>query len=176
MISIGGKASLPVPFRDGYPALKDQYNTPTQFNLTAQLKGGTKLVIRSHGGNGVLIEGTKGRIFVNRGKLTGKPVEQLADSPLPEGAIQQAYGGMPMPYNRHENHWANFFHCVRERSEPISDVTSHLRAIDICHLANISIRLGRDLKWNASSQQIVGDDQANTFLAREYRKGFEVET
>ncbi|MEN1680392.1 MAG: Gfo/Idh/MocA family oxidoreductase [Planctomycetota bacterium] len=175
LLSIGGQAKLPVPFRDGNPTLGDQYNTPTSFSMTAQVKEGVELVINSHGDNGVLIEGTAGRIFVNRGKLVGKPVEDLAENPLPDDAIARAYRGLPLPFNRHRNHWANFFHCVRERCEPISDVTSHLRAIDICHAANIAIRLGRSLDWDASSERFVGDEQANAMLAREYRKGFEIE-
>lgn len=175
LVSIGGEAKLPVPFENGNPTVDDRYNTPTQFDLVGKLRDGAELVIRSNGDNGVLLEGTKGRIFVNRGKLVGKPVEQLADDPLPEDAIAHAYRWLPTPYNRHQNHWANFFHCVRERCEPISDVTSHLRAIDICHLANISIRLGREIQWDDTSEQIVGDDQANAMLAREYRKGFEIE-
>ena len=39
-----------------------------------------------------------------------------------------------------------------------------------CHLANISIRLGRKLKWNPQKEQIIGDDEANQWQAREQRK------
>eukprot|EP01043_Picozoa_sp_COSAG02_P083668 COSAG02_NODE_21644_length_780_cov_1.123348_1_plen_103_part_00 len=40
--------------------------------------------------------------------------------------------------------------------------------------AGISARLGRSLKWDDKNEQIVGDDLANSFLARPYRKGFEI--
>lgn len=173
--SIGGEAKLPVAYEDGNPTVDDQYNTPTSFSMTAQMKDGVELIINSHGDNGVLIEGTEGRIFVNRGKLVGKPVENLVDNPLPDDAVARAYRDLPMPYNRHKNHWANFFHCVRERCEPISDVTSHLRALDICHITNIAIRLGRKLNWDATKQQFVSDGQANAMLSRTSRKGFEIE-
>lgn len=175
LLSIGGESKLPALFEAGYPIQKDRYNTPVSFRMKATLKDDVELIIQSHGDNGVLIEGTKGRIFVNRGKLVGAPVEALQEDPLPADAIQKAYRGMPMPFNRHQNHWANFFHCVRERCEPISDVASHLRAIDICHLANISVRFNRPIQWDAQTEQIVGDDQANRLLAREYRQGFEIE-
>lgn len=175
VVSIGGESSLPVEYEAGYPSVDDRYNTATSYALTALMDDGVELLITSEGRNGVLIEGDKGRIFVNRGALQGAPVEQLADDPLPEDAVAKAYKGLPAPYSQHKNHWANFFHCIRERCEPISDVTSHLRAIDLCHLANISIRLGRDMQWDAETETIVGDDEANGFLAREYRKGFEIE-
>ena len=80
-----------------------------------------------------------------------------------------------MYFDDRVGHWANFFHCVRERAEPISDVHSHMRALNICHLAGISARLGRKIHWDAEKQEIKGDDQANAMLAREYRKGFEIE-
>jgi hypothetical protein len=44
-----------------------------------------------------------------------------------------------------------------------------------CHLANIAIRLGRKLNWDAVAQQIVGDDEANAWLKREQRAGYEID-
>ncbi len=175
VVSVGGKAKFPVPFENGFPTRTDQYHTATSFSMTATVSDGAELVINSGGRNGVLLEGTKGRIFVSRGDLTGKPVEDLTDNPLPADAIAKTYKGLPTPFNQHKNHWANFFHCTRERIEPISDVTSHLRAIDLCHLANISARFDRPMKWDANKEEIIGDDQANALLSREYRKGFEIQ-
>ncbi len=177
LLSIGGEATHPVPFKDGYPTQNDRYNTATNFHLTAKFAGGTELIIRDDTQNGVLIEGEKGRIFVNRGKLTGKPVEDLADNPLPEGALAKAYKGFPLPtekFGKH-SHWENFVQCLRERKEPISDVHSHLDALDICHLAGISARLGRTIQWDDAARQIVGDDQASAFLSRTPRAGYEIE-
>ena len=69
----------------------------------------------------------------------------------------------------------NFFDCVQSREKPISDVWSHHRALTTCHLANIAIRLGRRLEWDPKSQQIVGDSDANQWLGREQRKGYEID-
>ena len=49
------------------------------------MPGDVEMIITSEGDNGILFEGTEGRFFVNRGKLAGKPVEELKDKPLPEG-------------------------------------------------------------------------------------------
>lgn len=46
--------------------------------------------------------------------------------------------------------------------------------LETCHLANIAIRLGRELNWDPIKREIIGDDQANAFLSRESRKGFEI--
>ncbi|TWU35956.1 Gfo/Idh/MocA family protein [Novipirellula artificiosorum] len=174
-LSISGSAKHPVEFQDGYPVQKDRYNTTTQLRFTVKYPGDTELIIRSDTRSGVLITGDKGRIFVSRGSLTGKPVEDLVSQPLPEDAISKVYKGLPMEFNERKAHWANFLHCVRERKEPISDVHSHMQMLNVCHLAGISARLGRDLQWDDTAEQIVGDDQANRFLSRPYREGYEIE-
>ncbi len=46
--------------------------------------------------------------------------------------------------------------------------------LETCHLANIAIRLGRELNWDPAKREIVGDEQANAFLSRESREGFEI--
>jgi hypothetical protein len=128
------------------------------------------MVITSEGDNGILFEGTEGRFFVNRGKITGKPVEELKSKPLPEGAIEAIYGGKVS-----ENHTENFTAAMKSRKQPISDVWTHNRMLEICHLSNIAMRLGRPLSWDPVARVIVGDDQANSFLSRESRKGFETQ-
>jgi hypothetical protein len=130
---------------------------------------GMEMTIRHDTDNGVLFEGTEGRFFVNRGKITGAPVDALKDNPLPEDALVKAYKG-----KEPTDHMRNFFDCVKSREEPISDVYSHHRAMTTCHLANIAIRLDRELTWDPKTEQIVGDEEANRFQAREQRKGYEI--
>ncbi len=161
--------SLPVEYANGYPKVSDQYNSPTKFEILVNMPGDIPMIITSEGDNGILFEGTKGRFFVNRGKLTGKPVEELESNPLPEDAVEKVYGG---PVS--ENHTANFVDSIRSRQQPISDVWSHNRMLEICHLSNIAIRLNRPVNWDPTKREIVGDDEANSFLARESRKGFEI--
>jgi predicted dehydrogenase len=174
-LSIGGTAKHPVAFKDGMPVETDRYNTATEFHFTVEFPGGTQMVIRHDEDNGVLIEGDKGRIFVSRGKLSGKPVEELAENPLPEDALAKVYKNLPMQENERSGHWANFLWCARNRKEPISDVHSHMKMLNICHLAGISARLGRGLKWDDATERIVGDAQADAMLARPYRQGYAIE-
>ncbi len=160
---------LPVEYKDGHPTVSDQYNAATQFTIRADMPNNVELIITSEGDNGILFEGTEGRFFVNRGKLAGKPVEDLKDKPLPEGAVEKVYGGKVS-----SNHTANFIEGMKARKQPISDVWSHNRMLEICHLSNIAMRLGREVKWDPVKREIVGDAQANSFLGRESRKGFEI--
>ena len=189
-VRITGTATHSVPFKDGYPTIDNQYNTAQEFNITCKFSSGVELVMRHDTDNGILIEGTKGRIFVNRGKLTGKPVEEMENNPLPADALKKVYKGVE-PYTDNKwgwsNHWHQYLDCVRERREPISDVASHLQAIDLCHMANLCIRLGepiraddptivkgRPLTWDPAKRLFVADEQACSFLKRKQRAGYEI--
>ena len=164
-----GEYTLPVEYKDGNPTVSDQYNAATRFTINVDMPNGVEMIITSEGDNGILFEGTEGRIFVNRGKLTGRPVDDLKDKPLPEGAIEKVYGGKVSA-----NHTANFIEGMKDRKQPISDVWSHNRMLEICHISNIAMRLGREIKWDPIKREIIGDAQANSFLSRENRKGFEI--
>ncbi|HAY82531.1 MAG TPA: oxidoreductase [Planctomycetaceae bacterium] len=159
----------PVAFQDGYPTEQDRYNTATEFQIKATFADGMELVLRHDTDNGILFEGTEGRMFVNRGRLVGKPVEDLKSRPLPEGALEEVYG------RSLTDHVANFFEGVAARKAPISDPSSHHRALSSCHLAGIAARLGRAFRWDPDKQRVVGDDRAQEFVNRQNRKGFEIE-
>jgi predicted dehydrogenase len=163
----------PVPFEKGFPTVDDCFNAATKFNVKATFANGVEMFIRDKADdlgfdNGIMFEGEDGRFFVNRGKLTGAAVEELATAPLPEEIYSTLRRG-----KKKDSHMGNFIACVRDRSLPISDVFTHHRNLTTCHLANIALRLGRTLKWNAETEQIVGDDEANAWQGREQRKGYE---
>lgn len=159
----------PVEFKEGYPVDPARYNTATEFRILATFADGVEIEIRHDGDNGILFEGTEGRIFVNRGKLSGAPVEDLKANPLPDGAMEAAYKNRPLV-----DHFRNFFEAARDRKEPISDVFSHHRALSTCHLAGISARFNRKLTWDPEQEIIVNDNQAQGLVAREYRQSFEI--
>jgi len=155
-----------------HPDVPNGYNTATEFVIRCLFKNGAEIDICHATGsfdNGILIEGDRGRIEVNRGKLVGRPVEELKENPLPEDAITKLYKG-----RKPGSHMGNFFECVKTRGEPVSDVASHHRILTTCHLANLSIRLGRKLNWDPVAEQIVGDDEARRMQSRKQRKGYEI--
>jgi predicted dehydrogenase len=159
-----------VPFdENGNPTLDDRYNTPHRFTVNVQFPNDVLMEITSEGRNGILVEGTKGRIFVNRGTIAGKPIEDLESNPLPGGWLEDIYGGELV------EHVNNFFDCIASRKKPASDVWTHVAAINTCHLSNIAIRLNRQIEWDAATQTIKGDARANAMLARDFRKGYEIE-
>jgi predicted dehydrogenase len=68
-------------------------------------------------------------------------------------------------------HFENFIECVRSRNiedlkAPIEE--GHLSST-LCHLGNISYRVGRSLKFDGTTERFEGDEEANTLLSRTYR-------
>jgi len=66
-----------------------------------------------------------------------------------------------------DHHIANFFDCVRSRKRANADVEEgHLSTV-LCHLGNISYRVGgRRLAFNAKTERFVDDDEANRLVKR----------
>jgi predicted dehydrogenase len=168
------KRQLPVEFKGGYPTVDDRYNTPTHFLVRATFPNGVVMDIRDDTENGVTFEGERrgDKIFVTRDRidLQGGAVDALYKDPVPESLLKELRKGKPV-----DGHMANFFECLRDRSVPVSDVWSHHRALSTCHLANIALRLDRKkLTWDPAKEEIVGDSEANGFLTRPQRSGYEI--
>ncbi len=65
--------------------------------------------------------------------------------------------------------WADFIEAIDKKRRP----TSHLEAAHLSStlpmLANLSMKLGRSLEWDAAKEQIIKDPEANGLLSRKYR-------
>ena len=74
--------------------------------------------------HGVMFIGDKGRMFVNVRGAYGKPVEELAENPLPE----DAWRAEPS-----DNHMQDFIRCVKQRKKPVAPVDVEHRTVTACH-------------------------------------------
>ena len=171
-VEIDGKAT--------YPTVDNGYNVAIDYQATYKYPDDVVMTVSDHGRTGIMFTGSEGRIFVNRGSISGKPVEDLKSKPLPRAEMQvYDFDNLERPERAGKldaivNHMGNFFDCIRERRRPISDVESQHRSVSTCHLGNISMRLGRALRWDAAAERFPDDDEANALLRREQREGFEV--
>jgi hypothetical protein len=66
----------------------------------------------------------------------------------------------------------NFLDCIKSRRRPDADIEAGHLSTTLCHLGNLSHRLGRKLRWSAATEQFVDDAEANRLLGREYRSPF----
>jgi predicted dehydrogenase len=167
---------FPVPFdAHGNPTVHNKFNTAREFNVRCTFANGVEMFLvdksaKAPEENGILFEGDKGTLYVNRSKITGTAADSMKDNPLPKGVVPPV---APVKL-AHERHVIDFLECTRTRALPKSDVWSHVRNLTTCHLANIALRLNRKLHWDATAQEIVGDAEANAMLKRPQRKGYEV--
>ena len=177
----------PVDFFAGRAKLPNGFNTATTFDITLRFENGSSLVVKPGPGNGILLEGDQGRIYVNRARITGKPIEELtaADRQQLGDRVVQLYKGRAIdPFSVRTDaantghdaatpaHMADLFACVRDRQQPVSDVFTHHRAVSSCHLCNIGMLLGRKLQWDPKKQDFVGDDQASQLVSRPQREPY----
>jgi len=63
----------------------------------------------------------------------------------------------------------DFLKCVKSRKDPYFPVDVGHRVSSLCHLANISLKLGRKLNWDPKQERFQNDDSANALLSRPMR-------
>jgi predicted dehydrogenase len=110
--------------------------------------------------NGVAVYGSEGmveigksdrvngfRVYDRAGKLVLNEQEQVNDT-----------------------HQQNFIECVRSRKVPNAEIEVGRVSALHCHLANIVARTGRSFRYDAVSESIPADAEANALLGRTYRE------
>lgn len=167
-----------------HPAIENGYNVASDFHARYTYANGVVLEAWDRPqpdcpGEGILFEGDAGKLFVSRATITGQLAVPLKEQPFPVAEYQLYRGDLELPERNGKidaikNHMANFYACTKSRQPPVSDVASQHRSVTVCHLGNIAMRLGRPLQWDPAAEQIVGDADANAWLRREQRRGFEI--
>ncbi|MCA9079341.1 MAG: Gfo/Idh/MocA family oxidoreductase [Planctomycetaceae bacterium] len=113
-----------------------------------------------HGGpGGCTFVGTKGILYVDRGRIMSEP-GSILDEPLPEDAPRVYFS---------ENHHRNWLDCIRSREQPICTAEIGHRSASVCHLGNLAYRLQRTLHWDPAREEFANDDEANALRWREPR-------
>lgn len=124
-------------------------------------------VVLIHGGpSGCTFIGSGGILRVDRGLLRSIP-EAIAEEPL--GAEEVHLPESP-------GHHRNWLDCIRSRQRPVADVEVGARSVAITILGNLAYWHRRALRWDPAAWQFPDDDEANTWLDRERRDGWELPT
>ena len=122
---------------------------------------GTKVIRKSsRDGHMIHFHGSEGEVMVSRGdKLETNPVSlknvvfKSSDTRLYESS----------------DHRADWLNGIRARKQPICHVEIGHRTSTICHLAGISERLKRPVRWDPDKEKIVGDKEAAKWMSRPRR-------
>jgi hypothetical protein len=65
-----------------------------------------------------------------------------------------------------EREWLD---CMRSRKRPLCEVEDGHRVSAACNLANMSLRLGRSIRWDPDKEQIIGDKEGAAMCVRPCR-------
>jgi len=118
---------------------------------------------------GAIFLGEKGKIEVRRNQFIATPREIASDPPEPRK--REIWEGRGFQAKFHIGNWLE---CIRSRNLPVADVEIGHRSITVCHLANIAREVGRKLDWDPENEVFRGDPEANRYLDRPRRKGYEL--
>lgn len=101
----------------------------------------------------------------------GQPIHKDVTYELeqyPEDKTEKDLERHVAPAIRH--HMQDFLRAIANRGRPVADIEEGYISTTTCILANLSMKLGRSLTWDAAKQRVANDDEANKLLKRPYRR------
>jgi predicted dehydrogenase len=138
------------------------YNTAKEYRIEYRYASGVKLIVES-GTPGVRFEGDEGWISNSpdrRAPLIACP-ESILDSVIAPGEIHL--------YTCRAGEQRNFLDCVKSRRPCFYPEEVGHRVFTISHIGNISMMLGRKLRWDPNEERFINDAEANRMLSRSMR-------
>ena len=87
---------------------------------------------------------------------------------FPEDKTEKDLERHVAPAVRH--HMQNFLAAIDNRGRPVADIEQGHISTATCILANLSMKVGRSITWDAAAQNAVNDQEVNALLRRPYRQ------
>jgi predicted dehydrogenase len=133
----------------------------SEYEIHYRYPGDVEMVVKS-GGTGIRFEGTEGWVECPEWR---KPLV-ASDPAILEASFAPDKNRMwPRPADEHRN----FIDGVKTGKATYYTPEDIHRLSTVMHLGNISMRLGRKLKWDVEKEMVPGDDEANALLSRPMR-------
>ena len=137
------------------------YNTAKEYRIEYKYADGVRLIVTS-GTPSLRFEGSEGWIG-NRGWRAPLQAE-------PKSILNSAIGPNEIHlYTCKAGEQRNFLDCVKSRKDCYFPPEIGQRCFTITHIGNISMLLGRKLRWNPDNERFINDEQANRMLSRAMR-------
>ena len=149
------------------------WNSANRYRINTRYANGIKMTIA--GGHDDIRSGTKwigedGWVWVNRGGIDSHPISLLRERFNP-GEIHLLRVGNPID---HEGHTRNFLDCVKSRSTTLAPSEVAHRSATPGHLGQIAMLLGRKIRFNPETEEIIGDPTASRMLGNFMRSPWHV--
>ncbi len=179
------KAEYPTKIRcyGGKYAFDDDQETPNTQTASMEYGDGKILEFETRGlytneEDGILVGnlfyGTKGWMHLNGS--TWKTFFGRKNEPGPSMSGKNAADPGNLVGGGDEGHFENFIKAVRSRNvkDLNADIEQGHLSTALCHLCNISYRVGREVRFDTRTEKFVDDKESNKLLTRSYRKPFVV--
>ncbi len=153
-VEIDGKGEFPT---------KGLFNTATKVDIKYTYANGVLLHLTMGGGH-TRFEGTKGWVDITRGRIRAEP-ESLLKVKIKPDEIHL--------YNSRD-HKQDFLDCIKSRKQPVANAEVGHRSSSVCHLGNISMLLGRPVKWDPRKEKFINDAAADQMITRPMRAPWRV--
>jgi hypothetical protein len=116
-------------------------------------------------GSGCLFIGDKGMLLADYSKYLLLPEKEFADFQQPEKFIPRSPG-----------HHAEWIEACKTGKQPSADFEYSGWLTEANHLGNVAYRVGKKIEWDAANLRATNAPEADKFIRREYRKGWELES
>jgi len=135
------------------------FTTPATFDATARYPSGLEIRFTTKLENGTKFIGEKGWVFTTRGHNKAEPASLL----------KETIGASETRLYASDDHAQNFIDCVKSRRPTVCPAELSYHSILPALLAEISMLVGRKVRWDAAEEEIIGDAEANRLLGWTYR-------
>ena len=146
---------------DGHGVFPEEglYNTATQWEITFEYANGVRLICKD-GSPSIRFEGTDGWICCTWDAIEASS-EEILNSEIGPNEIH-----LRTCPDREQR---DFLNCVKTRGETYAPAEVGHRTVTLSHLGNISMMLGRKLRWDPDTERFLDDETANRMLSRPMR-------
>jgi hypothetical protein len=112
---------------------------------------------------GVMFVGDDGQLVADYGRLVLLPEEKFKDYKRPEPTIAPSKG-----------HYAEWIHAAKTGEPSLCNFEYSGALIEHNLLGNVAYRTGKRLEWDAEKLSATNCPDAERFIKKEYRKGWEI--
>src|SRR5579862_113201 len=113
-------------------------------------------------GDGILFVGDKGMLLSEYNKFLLLPEKQFADYKQPDKTIPRV-----------NTHYVEWLEACKSGKPTLANFEYSGWLTEANHLGNVAYRAGKKLQWDPAAMKATNAPEADRFIHREYRKGWE---
>ena len=176
---LGTDHTVPVAYKGTcqWPSIRGICETPIGWDVTCRYANGIELrkmdtktaepiitQYRPNNDHGTTFFGEKGWLSVDRGTV------YMSDRNIKWDKIEWKDSDTKLFASAQDNQWHGFIDSVRTRKPTVNPIESAFNGDLICHLASIAAISGREVKWDAKEEKLVGNADLAMHLSRTARE------